>query len=127
MPLPFATQQLVGQVLEMLPALALGIVTATGREQMEMGVVLPIAPMGVEHRDVAPPQRLAPDRAIEIIQALPPTAHERAQYDRRVLVEGYAEHRGHRQDDVPIDHPLVEDLAHLADPVVDVDFGAPQA
>src|SRR5262245_39078846 len=28
---------------------------------------------------------------------------------------------------MPIDHPLVEDPAHLADPVVDGDFGTPQA
>jgi len=30
-------------------------------------------------------------------------------------------HRRDRQDDVAIDDPLVEDLAHLADPVVDSD------
>ena len=28
---------------------------------------------------------------------------------------------------MPIDDPLVEDLTHLTDPVVDMDFGAPQA
>ena len=89
-----------------------------------MSMILAIAPMGVEHRDVATPERLAPDVAIEIIQALHPTAHECAQHDRRVLVESRAEHRRDRQDDMPIDHPLVEDLAHLADPVVHGDFGA---
>src|SRR6266516_2473947 len=87
----------------------------TGCEQMQMGMVLAIAPMGVEHRDGATPERLAPDVTIEIIQALPPTAHECAQHDRHVLVESRAEHRRDRQDDMPIDHPLVEDLAHLAD------------
>ena len=85
-----------------------------------MLMVLPIAPMRVEHRDVAPLERLAPDGAIEIVQALRPAAHERTQHDRGVLVEGRAEHRWHRQDDMPIDDPFVEDLAHLADPVVDV-------
>src|SRR6266851_9676173 len=127
MPLPLAAEQLVGQVLQMLPACSLVIVAPTGGEEMEMGVVLPIAAMRVEDRDVAPPQRLAPDFTIEIIQALPPTAHERAQYDRRVLVEGRAEHRRHHQDDMPIDDALMEDLAHLADPVVHRDFGAAQA
>ena len=72
----------------MLPARSLGIIAPTGGEQMQMGMVLPIAPMGVEHRDRAPSERLAPDGAIEIIEALRPTAHERAQHDRRVLVEG---------------------------------------
>src|SRR5438128_11464080 len=71
----------------MLPTRSLGIISPTGGEQMQMGVVLPIAPMGVEHRDVTPSECLAPDGAVEIIQALPPTAHERAQHDRRVLVK----------------------------------------
>ena len=92
-----------------------------------MLMLLPIAPMGVKHRDVPPAQRLAPDGAIEIIQALCPAAHERAQHDRRVLVKSGAEHRWHRQDDVPIDDALVEDFAHLTDPVVDIHFGAAQA
>jgi hypothetical protein len=34
----------------------------------------------VEHCDGASFERLAPDRAIEIIQALRPAAHESAQY-----------------------------------------------
>src|SRR5215471_5084135 len=50
----------------------------------------------------------------QIIQALRPAAHECAQYDRGVLVKGRAEHRRHRQDDMAIDHALVEDPAHLA-------------
>jgi hypothetical protein len=41
--------------------------------------------------------------------------------------ESRAEHRGDRQDDVPINHALVEDPAHLADPVVHVDFRTTQA
>src|SRR5438128_8847711 len=127
MPLPFATQEIIGQVLQMLPARSLGVIAPTGGEQMQMGMILPIAPMRMADRDGASSKGLAPDGAIEIIQALPPAAHERAQYDRRVLVEGCAEHGWHRQDDVPIDHPCVEHLADLADPVVHVDFGTPQA
>src|SRR2546426_8947400 len=111
----------------MLPALSLAIIPPTGGDQMQMRMILPIAPMRMEHRDVATLERLAPDVAIEIIQALHPAAHERAQYDRRVVVEGRAEHGRHRQDDVPIDHPRVEHRAHLAHPVVHVDFGTPQA
>ena len=80
-----------------------------------MGMVLAIAAMRVEHRDGAPSERLALDGAIEIIQALCPTAYERAQHDRRVVVKSRTEHRRHRQDDVAIDHPRVEDCAHLAD------------
>ena len=40
------------------------------------------------------------------------TAHARAQHARRVLVEGGAEHGRDRQNDVPIDHPLVQPVAH---------------
>jgi hypothetical protein len=94
---------------------------------MEMGMVLPIAPMRMEHHNIAPSERLAPDGAIESIQALRPTAHEGAQHVSSVLVEGRAEHRWHRQDDMPINHPRVEDPADLAAPVVDGDFDTPQA
>ena len=66
----------------MLPALSLGILAATGGEQMQMGMVRPIAAMRVEHRDVAPSERLPPDSAREIIEALRPAAHEGAQHDR---------------------------------------------
>ena len=92
-----------------------------------MLMLLPIATMRVEDCEVASPQCFAPDLTIEILQALPAAAHERTEYDRRVLVEGRTEHRRHRQDDVAIDHPRVEHSTHLAHPVVHVDFGAPQA
>src|SRR5262245_36034809 len=114
MPLPCAPQQIVGQVLQMFPACSLGILPSTRSEQMQMGMILPITPMGVKHRDGTTPEHLAPDSAIEITQALRPTAHERAQYDRRVLVKSGAEHGRHRQDDMPIDDALMEHPAHLA-------------
>jgi hypothetical protein len=80
-----------------------------------MLMLVPIAPMRVNHRDVATPKRLAPDVAIKIIHAPHPAAHQRTQHDRSVVVEGRTEHRRDRQDDMAIDHPRVEDLAHLAD------------
>jgi hypothetical protein len=127
MPWPCATQESVGQVLEMLPALSLALRPPTGGEQMQRGMVLAMAAMRVEHRDGALSERLALDGAREIIQALRPAAHERAQYDRRVLGAGRAEHRRDRQDDGARDHPRVEDLAHLADPVIHLDLRAAQA
>src|SRR5216683_3662513 len=127
MPLPRAMEQLIRQVMQVFPALSLLIIAPTGGDQMPMGMVVTIAPMGMDHHDVAPLEPLAPDLAIKIIQALHPTPHQGAQQDRGVVVEGRAEHRRDRQDDVPIDHSLVEHRAHLADPVIYVDFGAPQA
>ena len=126
-PLPLATQEIVGHVLQMLPARALGLIAPAGGEQMQVRVIRPMASMGVEHGDGAPSECLAPDGAKEIIQALRPTAHERAQHDRRVLVQGRAEHRRDRQDDMPRDDPRMEGLAHLAHPVVDMDLGAASA
>src|SRR4030095_12049957 len=111
----------------MLPALARAIIPPTGGNHMQMGMILPIAPMGVYHGNVATPKRLAPNVTREIIQAWRPTAHERAQHDCRVLVKGRAEHRRDRQDDVPIEDALMKSLAHLTNPVVDVDFAAPVA
>jgi hypothetical protein len=92
-----------------------------------MLMLLTVSPMRVDHRDGATLERLASHLAIKIVQALHPAAHQRTQQDRGVLVESRAEHRGDRQDDVPINHALVEDPAHLADPVVHVDFRTPQA
>ena len=92
-----------------------------------MLMVVTVSSMRVAHHDGATPERLAPDVAKEIIHALHPASHQCAQQDRGVVVEGRAEHGRHRQDDVSIDHPLVKDLAHLADPGVDVDFGTTQA
>src|SRR2546422_7848251 len=75
----------------MFPACSLGIVASTGGEEMQMGMVLAITPMRMEHRNVTTPDRLAPHLTVEIIQALCPAAHERTQHHRRVLVEGGAE------------------------------------
>ena len=111
----------------MLPTRSLGLIATTGGKHMQMGMILPIAAMRVEHRDVAPLERLPLDGAIEIVEALRPAAYQRTQHDRGVLVKGCAEHRWHRQDDMPIDDAFVEDPADLAHPVVHGDFGAAQA
>ena len=55
----------------MFPAFSLVIVAPTGGEEMEMGVVLPMAAMRVEDRDGAPPQRLAPDFTSSTVSELP--------------------------------------------------------
>jgi hypothetical protein len=92
-----------------------------------MLMLLPVAAMRVEDRDGAPPERLAPDLTIKVIQALRPASHQRAQQDRGVVIEGRAEHGWDCENDMAIDAPLVERLAHLADPIVHGDLGTPQA
>jgi len=81
--------------------------------------------MGVEDHKIAPVERLTFDGAVEIIEALHPAAHEGAPDDRGILVEGRAEQRGDRKDDVTIDHPLGQHLADLTDPVIRLDLGTP--
>ena len=88
-----------------------------------MSMILPTTPVGVEHRDVSALEWGALDRAIEGIQTLCPTPHEGTQHASGVLVEGGPEHRRHRQNDMPIDDPLVQDVTDLADPVVHIHFG----
>ena len=63
----------------MFPAFSLVIVASTGGDQMEMGMVLPIAAMRVEHHKGATPEDLAPDVTIEVVQTLGATPHQRAQ------------------------------------------------
>jgi hypothetical protein len=82
--------------------------------------------MRVEHHDTATLEGLALDLADKIIQALDTATHQRAHQDRGVVIKRCAEHGGHREDDVAIDHPRVEHLADLADPVVHIDFGTSQ-
>ncbi len=76
-------------------------------------MVLPIAPMRVEHRDVATPERLAPHLTLEIVQALDSAPHQRAQQEPGIVIEGRAEHGWDGENEVAIDHPLVEDLGFV--------------
>jgi hypothetical protein len=56
MPLPLATQQFVRQIRQMFPTLSRAIIAPTGGEQMQMGMVLSGASMGVEDHNKQPPQ-----------------------------------------------------------------------
>src|SRR5262249_29432750 len=80
------------QVLQMLPARALGLVASTRGEHMQMGMVLAMTPVRMEDHDRATLEWLAFAGAVKIIQAWYPTAHEGPQHDRRALGEGGAEH-----------------------------------
>src|SRR5262249_32315062 len=108
-----------------LPARVLGLIASTGGEHMQMGMALAITPVRMEDHDIAALEWLACDGAIVIIQALDPTAHAGTQHDRRVLVESGAEHGQHRQNNVPIDDPFMENLTHLTHPVIDMDLSTP--
>jgi len=92
-----------------------------------MSMLLAMAPMGVEHRNVPSPEYLAPDVAREVIQALDPAAQQGAEQERGGVVEGRAKQGRHGQDDVAIDHPRVEHGAHLTDPVLHIDLRTAQA
>ena len=89
-PLPFLAQQAIGYIVQMPPLAGLAIPSATGGDDMQMGIVLPIAPMGLDNHDVAALEGVATDSGEDIIQALDATTHERAQQDMCVLIEGGA-------------------------------------
>jgi len=80
--------------------------------------------MCVEDRDGAALERLATDTAEDIIQTSDATAHARTQHIFGLLIKRLPEYLRHGQHDMAIDHALMQHLADLADPVVDVDFGA---
>jgi hypothetical protein len=61
MPLPRTAQERIGHVLEMLPAVRLGIIASTGGEQMQVWVVRPSAAMRVEPRAGAAIPHRGPD------------------------------------------------------------------
>src|SRR6476660_269670 len=111
----------------MLPTRSLGLIAATGGQHMPMGMIVPIAAMSVEDRNITTLEHLPLDSAVKIVEALRPAAYERTQHDRDVLVKGRAENRRHRQDDMPIHDAFVEHPADLAAPVGHGDFGAAQA
>ena len=101
--------------MSVFPALPLAIIAPTGGDQMQRGMVVTMTAMGVDHDNISTLERLAPDLAIKIIQALHPAPHQCAQHDRGVLRESGTEHGWDCENDVAIDDPLVEDLAHLTD------------
>src|SRR5262245_53458943 len=111
----------------MHPLLGPLIPSPTGRDDMQMGVVLAIAAMGLNYNDVATLERLATDTAEDIIQAPHPTTHEWTQHRFGLLIKRFPEDLRYGQDYMAVDDAFMEHLAHLADPVVHINFRAAQA
>ena len=111
----------------MHPLPGLRLPSATGGDDGQMGVVLAIAAMRLDHHDVATLERGATDPTEDIVSAPDPTTHEGTQYHSGMLIKRLPEYLGHGQDDMPVDDALMQHLAALADPVVDRDFGTAQA
>ena len=63
----------------MHPAFRLRVPTATGGDEMQMGVVLAVAPVRVQHDNVATFEALTAEVAKELIQTADPTSHQLAQ------------------------------------------------
>lgn len=87
-PLPLLVQKGIRQMLQMHPALGLRVPAPTGGDEMEMGVVLAIASMGVQHNNIATFELLAAELAIEIVHTLHPASHKSAQQDVSIVIEG---------------------------------------
>jgi len=110
----------------MHPLLSLLIPSATGRNDVEMRIVLAIATMGLHHDDVAALELLVRYGAEKIIQAPDTTSHQRTEQRIGVRIKRSAQDIRHGQNDVTIDHPFMEHPTDLSDPVVDIDFRASQ-
>ncbi len=105
------------------PLVGLLIPSPTGGDDVQVRVVLTVAPMSLNDYDIAPFERLTTDPAEEIIQALHATAHQLTQQLLGMLIKRVSEDIGHRQHDVTVDDTVVQHLTDLADPVINVDFG----
>src|SRR5262245_31605204 len=92
-----------------------------------MSMILPIATMRLDDDAVATLEGAALDAAEDLIQTVDATAHERTQHRLRLLIKRLPQYLRHGEDDMPVDAPLMQHPADLADPVIDVDFGAAQA
>src|SRR5215510_14432701 len=127
MPLPGLAWQGIRHIVEMDPLLRLGIPAATRRNNMQMRIVASIPAVGLDHDDIAAFEGSATDPAEDIIQASRPTTHERTQHRVGLLIKRLPEDLRYRQDNMAVDDAFMEHLAHLAHPLVHIDFGAAQA
>src|SRR5712691_10075872 len=110
----------------MHPLVCLLIPSTTGRNDMQMRIVLAITPMRLDHDDIAALEGLAAHCTKEIVQALHPTLHERTEQRFSMLIKWCSQDIRHGEDNMPIDDPVMEHLTNLRDPIVDIDLGTSQ-
>jgi len=87
-------------------------------------MILALAAMGLDHQHGAALKGATTDPALDSIQTAGATAHERTQHRLRLLIKRLPESLRHGQDDMPVDDALMQHVADLADPAVDVNCGA---
>ena len=85
----------IGHIIEMHPLLGLLIPSTTGGDDVQMGIVLAIAAMGLDDDDVTAFEVLAADPAEDVIQAPHPTAHARTQHCWRLLIKSVPQYLRH--------------------------------
>ena len=123
-PLPLLAQQAIRHVIQGHPLFGLLIPSTTGGDEVQMGILLAMAAMGLDNHDGAALEGAATDPALDIIQTADAAAQERTQHRLRPLIKRFPEYLRHGQDDMPGDNACMKHLADLADPIVDVDLGA---
>ena len=92
-----------------------------------MSMILPMAPMPLEHHNGAALAGTATHPSADSLQARAAPSHASAQQAPGILLAGGASQGGDRQDTRTIDDALGQPPADLATPVGDVDLGPPQA
>lgn len=111
----------------MHPLLALRIPSPTRGDDRQMRIVVAIAAMRLHDHNVAALEGFAADLAKEIIQALDTALHEGTEQHVGVLIKRGPSYIRYGQDNMAIDHPFMQHLADLSDPIINIDFGTSQA
>jgi len=110
----------------MHPLLSLLRPSATGGNAGKRRLVWAMAPMGLHHDDGAALALLVSYGAEKIIPAPDTTSHPSTEQRIGVLIKRGAQDIRDGQNEVTRDHPVMEPLTDLSDPVVDIDLGASQ-
>ena len=73
----------------MYPLLSLRIPSPTGGDDVQVRIVLAIAPMGLDDHNITTFECLATDRTKEVISTLYPALHARTSHLVRVLIKRF--------------------------------------
>jgi len=123
--LPFAVHDFVGQGADRFPA-ALRVDPAGGEQDVQMGVVVSGAAVGLQHDDGSDGQRGPGTGFHDVAQAVVSDLHEAAE-QCGVAVEVFPEKLRHGEDLMAVRHVRQQSLADELGPVIGRDLGAGQA
>jgi hypothetical protein len=126
-PLPWLGQPGGGYIAYMSPLLSLRSPSPPGGDDVQVRMVLAMAPMGLDDHHGTACEGRATDRPKEVISTLHPAWPARTQHRVRVLIKRLPPYLRHGQHHMTLADALMPPLTALADPIVDIDLPAAQA